>query len=183
MNKPYIFILLFFTVFFIKCNSSKDLITKSGGIESAIKNSIIDFTHSSIFKKKQAYEIYAEEINDEIYGINFNKIDVNKIFPRKEDSIGSFSAYFPSEYIIRGNKLFIWADSSKSLKIDIINKMSEYKIIDSTIVKTGGVQLFHINEKKKGLDYFFCKKDLRKYKKIKTNKALGHYPIPNLNCE
>ena len=40
-----------------------------------------------------------------------------------------------------------------------------------------------ISEKKKGALYYFCKNNLKNYKKVVTNRAMGWYKQPELECD
>ena len=154
----------------------------TGDLDTLIKNSINDYTRFNFSKKKEAYDVTIEETNDTIYQIIISKIDVNKISPWENDTIGNFSKFFPSKYVIKSNKLFIWADYTKALSIDLIKQMSNYKVIDSTYLKTGESPLFLINEKKKAMHYCFCKNDFTNFIKKKTNYRLRGNDLFNLRC-
>ena len=63
----------------------------------------------------------------------------------------------------------------------LINKLNQYNLIDS-IPSFAFAELIN-DDAKKGVDYFFCKKNLKKYKKVKTTKVLGRYAPPKMNCK
>ncbi len=42
---------------------------------------------------------------------------------------------------------------------------------------------FSIDDTQKGADYYLCKNDLSKYKRVITNIGLGYYKPPVLRCK
>ena len=66
----------------------------------------------------------------------------------------------------------------------MIAKLSKYRIIDSMNVNgfVGIPETTYVDDSKKGIDYFICKNNFLKYKKVTTNNAFDYSDIPNVNC-
>lgn len=182
MKTNYIYIIIF--IILGSCSSVKKNMTIKGNLNDAIENAILDLLHSNTFKKEQVFVIYTESINSDVYGISFMEAD-NKLLPNSNNKIGTNHPYFPTRYIVKNNKLFYWYDSNNFITKDLIDTLAKYNQIDSLnvekfvgIPKTSAL----INDSKKGIDYYFCKNNLVKYKKIITNKAIGYYKPPTLKC-
>jgi hypothetical protein len=89
---------------------------------------------------------------------------------------------FPTMLVETNGKLFFWYDDTKNVTDTIINTLYKYNFVDTMIVNAYIPDRI-INDAKKGADYYFCKSDLSKYKKVITNKAIGHYKPPKLKCK
>jgi hypothetical protein len=89
---------------------------------------------------------------------------------------------FPTGLIERNEKLFFWYDETKSVTDTIISTLYKHNFVDTMIVNVYIPDRI-INDAKKGANYYFCKNDLTKYKKIVTSRAIGHYKPPKLKCK
>ena len=90
--------------------------------------------------------------------------------------------HLPSRYIIKDGKLFYWFDDSYPLTQGMLDLLWKYNLLQDD---DGGLIIFldnPINDSKKGADYYFCKNDLSKYKRVVTNIGLGYYKPPKLKC-
>jgi len=199
MNR-YISILLLTTFFLMEsCGSFKKELFQTGGKEEAIKNAILDFSNTSSLYKKDTvfsvsfqdplYRMVLERIDDGnsewvegkpykgVIGISISA-DENKIFLPKDAKVGS-KGKLPSRYVEKEGKLFYWWDDNYPLKEEALAIFHKYNILQPDKISALD---FSINDAQKGLHYFFCKNDLSAYKKVTTNKALGYYDAPTLNC-
>lgn len=86
----------------------------------------------------------------------------NKVFRRKEDTIGAKSKYFPKTYFEYRGKLFVVYDSTEVIKQDFVNKLIDYNVLNSVYFNYTDkeifensieVPLFKINEKNRGKDF------------------------------
>jgi len=59
--------------------------------------------------------------------------------------------------------------------------MTKMNLIDTVIVGKFGFYS-KTDDAKKGVDYYFCKSNLKIYKRVNTTYALGYYDVPKLNC-
>ena len=109
----------------------------------------------------------------------------NKLLPGESNKIGTNIPYFPTRFLIYHEKLFYWYDSTNVITLELISVLSQYGHIDSLNVN-GFVGIpetsSEIDERKKAAHYYFCKKNLRKYKRVVTNIALNYYKPPKLKC-
>lgn len=62
--------------------------------------------------------------------------------------------------------------------------MSKYKQIDSTFVDKERTLInnYLIDDSKKAEDFYFCKENLKRFKKVRTSIATGYYDIPKVDC-
>nr|WP_321437746.1 hypothetical protein [uncultured Bacteroides sp.] len=108
---------------------------------------------------------------------------VDKIFIKPENKIGTNNdKTFPTNYFIRNGKLFLWYDPNKSISTELMSILIQYNHIDSLWRKEGNIPPYTIDDGKKGVLYYFCKKNLKNYKKTGSNTINRHYSTPKLNC-
>ena len=91
--------------------------------------------------------------------------------------VGS-KGYLPSRHIIKDGKLFYWFDDSYPLTQGMLDLLWKYNLLQDD---DGGLIIFldnPMNDSKKVSVYYFCKKDLSKYKKVSTNIGLCSYKPP-----
>jgi hypothetical protein len=179
MKQIIIFIII---TFFFGCTSLKPRLYKIGGQNEAVYNVVQDFLYTSkLSKKDTVFDILIEDLNKEILGISIIALN-DKIQPTPANKIGSNIKYFPTRYIEQENKLFLWYDSTSYLNDELVKKLSTYNRIDSINVN-GIVEIKgSIDDSKKAIDYYICKKNILIYKKVITRTAMGWYDPPNINC-
>jgi hypothetical protein len=182
-----LYLMLIFFVFLLgSCISWKKMIVAKGNQNDAVKNAIYDFLHSGNFSKKDSvFSIRLINLNDDALGVSIGAND-NKLLPGPDDKINTSHRGFPTKYFEQEDKLFYWYDSTSFITQDLIYILSKYHRIDSLNVNgfigipiTSG----HIDDSKKGTDYYFCKNNLQRYKKVRTRTAMGYYDPPKLNCK
>ncbi|GHV37011.1 hypothetical protein FACS1894178_8670 [Bacteroidia bacterium] len=187
----------------VKCNNN--------AIDFIIQKSIEDFNHLSLSKKDTIFSVHVmdsmEYFHTEILNTGNLKTVIRKVdsvytsflivsispviglkfYPsinHKKDT--NLHDFFPTDYISIDNTLFYWKDPLHNITSDIIKKLNEYNLIDSLFMQHEnfkGLIDLAIDEKAKGVSYFFCKNDLSKYKRVVTNRASGYYKPPKLNCD
>ncbi|MCY0979412.1 hypothetical protein PGH12_04660 [Chryseobacterium wangxinyae] len=173
-NYIYIIVLAFTAQ---NCSTWKKELIKTGNYEKAINNAIIDFCHtSSLAKKNDAFSIYYKEYNSGIIGVSILGDD-NKIYIVN----GSPTGGIEDQYTEFGKKLFYWYDDKKGRDPKIIEKLSEYKVIDSVKVLTEDMGYIR-DDAKKAVNYYFCKDNLSVYKKEMTSTAMPKQITNDLNC-
>lgn len=178
--------LVFFLV--LSCNSYQKSMMKEGNINNAIENLVIDFSQKEKNKINTVYKIRIDKKTHDLYKFNIGSED--KVYMYARVSIGSKAIGFPSKFLEVNKRLYIWEDSTQVVSKEIIEKLHEYKVLDSTLYKIDMGQLpqdktpvFTTDESKKNLNYFFCKKDISKFEKIKTNKFIRVPDYPKVSCE
>jgi len=178
--------LCFFTFIFTLggCASMKGGMTDKGDLNTAVHNAINDFLNS--VKKEKSDKIFyisAKSVNQDLFGVSFEATN-DKVVVITEDRVNFSYRALPAGYVDRDGRLFYWYDSTKQITAneEMISTLKKYNILDTLIVGAV-IPESTIAHGKKGTDYFFCKKNLLKYKKIRTSKALGFYPLPQINCE
>ncbi|MDR1553979.1 MAG: hypothetical protein LBS69_11055 [Prevotellaceae bacterium] len=192
--------LLTILVLFESCGTWKSTLVSSGDINDAINNIITDFLHTSKLNKKDTiFTFYISEYEDVVYNPENNEVVYipkkeetfiisigradNKIYPREENKVGTYDEIFPTRYTIRDGKLFYWSDTTQVITQEIISVLDKYNHIDFDWHKEYDVPPFVINDGAEGLVYYFCKNDLKNYKKKKSDNIRRHYRTPKLNCK
>jgi hypothetical protein len=186
------------------CSTFKQEMKQSGGQDEAVKNAIIDFSNSSkFFKRSTVFVAYvknpfyraklvridernSEWVNGELYNhiIGISMSEYRKAPPLDSTMIGKKVQGIPTRFWEKDDKLFLWFGNNYILTEELYALFKKYDLLlENTF--DGMVEYFEPSENSpmKGVDYFFCKNDLRKYKKVTTSKAIGYYDIPTLNCE
>lgn len=183
MKKAFLFLIIFSFSCSSKFNHKNDFYEK-GGVNEARMNSINDFAENSpLFKKDLVFSISESKLDSSLIVISILG-DENKLYPTIRNKIGSNSEEFPTRYIERKKKLFYWYDSNYKITNELIAKLSEYKQIDSSLVNQDNTLLGHyiVDDSKKGEDYYFCKNNLKTFKKVRTSIGTGYYAIPDVDC-
>lgn len=196
-------ILIFSFFLFASCVGYKKQLTKKIiDVEQARMIAIIDFANTY-----QTQEYYLEKrggkpfdifrIDDEIKSGDIVVIlitpAINGILPISlSNLIGKVPENnFPNRYKIIEDKLFVWKDSLTPLNKEILDVLNTYNILDSTDIKRElgllpddfeDTRMVITDRRLKGVDYYICKNNVDKYKKVLTNIAYGYYEPPNLNC-
>ena len=190
-------LLFLLTGFFLfSCSTWKESLVKEGGLEDAIQNAILDFSHTKklfnqdsvfylgvddplvIFKEGETRWI-PDKTHDEIIGISivgdsenlYHKSDVELKKPNENPRI-------PSRFVIHKEKLFLWYDDAQPITQELVDALSQFGL-----VRDNDEELFVvIDDGKKGANYYFCRNDLSRYKKVINNIAMGYYDMPKLSC-
>jgi len=211
-NKSKIFLTIveISVIAFISCSTSKITLIKNGeNIGDIAKfNAISDFSNTcKLFNNYSMFLIWFE---DSVFHLTYNKelqqwnrdeyyqniVSVHisphiickhceehcdKFLYTKETKVGS-KGKLPSRFFEKGNKLFFWWDDEYPLTEQMIAILRKYNLLYDDTEGLIGIPEFTIDEQIKGGDYYFCKNDLTKYKRVVTNIGFGYYKPPKLNC-
>lgn len=146
-----------------------------GDCTTAINNAVNDFYKtSSLFKKDISFSVSYRIVNSDIVEVdilgNSNKFYIDGDKPLNR---------LPTNFIEYNNKIFYWYDINNkgNSNAKVINKLQQYKLIE---YNTDIIE-HNIDDKKKGVSYYFCIKDLSRYKKIKSSSSKNK--IPKLSCK
>jgi len=192
--------ILLFMSLIISCKTFKGELLDRNDVNDAILIAINDFTHSNrLYKKNRVFKInhldtiHKMKLDGQswIPGEVYEGIKAVSIFPRPIENkllitsqaiVGSYGK-LPSKFIEIDDKLFFWWDDNSPLTKEALDIFSKYNLLQDD--EGGVIQLpdFIIDESQKGVDYYFCRNNLSKYKKVITNIAIGFYDIPKLNCD
>jgi len=172
------------SVLLMNCSSWKQTMVSKGIPEGAVHNAIIDFLHSGKFDKKDTvFKVRMKNIDQNIIAISIIA-DPNKINVITDDKINYNYKAFPTNYLERNGKLFYWDDSTQKVSPELISKLYKMNRVDTTIIgKNFNFPHRIYDDSKKAMDYYFCKSNLRIYKKVYSKIAIGWYEPPQLNCE
>ncbi|MEP1150342.1 MAG: hypothetical protein ABJH08_01330 [Balneola sp.] len=189
-----LFLLTIFLLF--SCSTWKESLVEKGDKEEAIQNAILDFSHTKrLFKQDSVFYIgvddplvifkegktrwHPHKTHDKIIGISivgdsenlYHKSDVELNKPNENPRI-------PSRFVIHNEKLFLWYDDTQQITQELVDAISQFGL-----VRDNDEELFVvIDDGKKGANYFFCRNDLSRYKKVINNIAIGYYDMPKLSC-
>lgn len=154
------------------------------GINDAIELAINDFLTSRLIKNDSRFSVTIHVDDEDVIILSIYGSDENKIFIGPDDKVGSVPYWFPTQYAEKEGKLFYWCDSTQVITNEIINVLAKFNHLDSTYVNgfNGDIPEFIINDSKKGADYYFCKKNLSRYRRVITNLSIGWYSPPKLDC-
>lgn len=174
--------ILFTSLICASCVQWKSMIVSNGGQQQAIENAITDFVHScSLFKQDSIFSVTMEDWGDVIVVGISGVIDENKLYTHSHIYVGAEAdsiGFFPSQFLVVNEKLFYWHDPKQKITQELFDVLYKYDRISTINWPT-----WTIDDAKKGADYYFCKNNLRKYKRVVTRTARGWYDSPKLNCK
>lgn len=171
--------------------------------ERAIHNAIIDFsTNCKLFKKDSVFDVsYEDSVFKEGVWVRVDEKSYKdgRTHIRKRGSFydgivavqisasADYKYYYseetktklPSRHLIINGKLFYWWDDNYPITEEMIAVLWKYNLLQTNFI----IPEFSIDESQKGADYYFCKSDLSKYKRVITNIGLGFYKPPKLKCK
>jgi hypothetical protein len=175
-----LFLLLFFLLF-ASCTTWRGALVSNGNLDDAINNTIADFLHTTKQKKTDTvFEITIKSIDEKIEMI-IGRAE-NKIYPRKENKVGTYDKIFPTRYTIKNGLLFYWRDTTQVITQDIISVFEEYNHIVFNWQDEYDLPPWVINDGYEGFVYYLCKNNLKNYKKKKTDVLGRRYRVPKLRC-
>lgn len=155
----------------------------NGNQNDAVQNAIIDFLHTErLSKKDRIFSVNVDTLSDKIIGISIIGFE-DKLVLHPENKIGTSHPYFPTKYLEKENKLFYWYDPESKITEELMLILSKYNKIDSSYVHGNYEFTIIFDDKKKGVDYYFCMNNLLTYKKVRTTVAIGWYDPPKLKCD
>ncbi|MGV8947175.1 MAG: hypothetical protein ACOH1N_12150 [Lutibacter sp.] len=196
--------LLSLLLLFGSCSAFKKELAQTGGQKEAIQNAILDFSNTSGLYKKDTvffvsfhdplYKMVLEETNEGngkwvegkpyqgIVAVNIGA-NYNKMLLTDSVKVGKKGVKIPTRYIEKDSKLFYWWDDNYPLTQEALDTFGKYNLLAENNLD-GVIEFydFKINDAQKGVDYYFCKNDLTQYKKITTDKGIGFYDAPSLDC-
>ncbi len=163
--------------------SSKNIMVAKGDQNDAVQNAISDYLHTeNLSKKDGVFSISIVNIDNKTIGITILGLS-RKLLPTTKDKIGTNNPGFPTRHLERDVKLFYWHDSMYAITSELIAALSKYHCIDSLNVNGfKGIPGAVAGDSKKAVDYYFCKCNLKEYKKVATTVAMGYYKPPKLKC-
>lgn len=182
MMKSYSYIIILFILFLSSCSAWKASLVSSGDQNDAVRNAITDFLHTEkLSKQDSVFSVSIDTVNSEILGIGILGYE-DKLILHPDNKIGASDPSFPTKYIEKENRLFYWYDPTSSITNDLMSVLLRYNKIDSSYVKGNYELSVRFDDSKRGVDYYFCKNNLVKYKKVVTSIAMGYYDPPKLKC-
>lgn len=174
INTMKIFLCLIILQVSLSCTAQDNMVSDSNDYSSAIKTAINDFYKtSSLLKDDNVFSVSYKNVDTNIIQVNVIG-NANKFYIENDKPLNKL----PTKYIEYNGKMFYWSDNDQNkLDSSIINKLRQYGLIE---YNTDIIE-YNIDDNKKGVSYFFCTKDLTKYKKIKSNLSINK--PPKINCK
>jgi|GEM_PF-5636334 len=167
---------------FLGCTTLTSLSSSKGDISDAIQSSIADFLHSnkSITTKDSVFSINVENVNENVLGIGIS-VERDKVALFTKNEVDYDYRFFPTRFYEHQDKLFYWKDSTVSVSNEIIKKLYKMNRVDTIIYQKFFPQRT-IDERQKVVHYYFCKKDLTRFRKKRISIANKNYEIPKISC-
>jgi len=106
---------------------------------------------------------------------------LNRYFYTAETRVGS-RGKLPSRHIIKDGKLFYWWDNDYPLTEEMLAVLWKYDLICVDTVGHFGFLNWTLDSRQKGMNYYFCRNDLSRFRRVVTNRAHGFYEPPRLRC-
>lgn len=199
MIKNQFFILLILPLVF-NCSTYKKQLISNGSKNQSIENAIIDFSHKNRLYRK--YMVFQVDFIDTLYRKKLEKVDgrnyrwvddrpyediyaisiapiTNEYIFLLSDSLGVGKEYLPSRFLEKEGKLFFWRDEEHSANDKTVEVFRKYKLLTEDYLNDSYI----VDDSQKCIDYFICRNNLTKYKKVITNKAIGYYDAPRIECD
>ena len=172
--KMKIFLCLIILQLSLSCTAPHHAVSVSNDYNTAINIAINDFYKtSSLMKDDKIFSVSYKNINNSIIQVNIIG-NANKFYIENNKPLNRL----PTKYIEYNNKIFYWSDDSQdNLDSSIINKLQQYGLIE---YNTDIIE-YNTDDKKKGVSYLFCKENLTRYKKIRSNLSI--IKPPEINCK
>jgi len=169
-KNKYLFLIII--LLSLSCTGQKKDFVSTGDYTVAISNAVKDFYKtSSLIKKDTVFSISHRILSSDIMEVSIIG-NPNKFYIDGDKPLNRI----PTNYIEYNGKIFYWYDDNQNnLKSDIINKLQQYRLIEYN----ADIIAYSRDDKKKGMNYYFCIKDLSKYKKTSSSKDI----IPNISCK
>ena len=182
MMKKYSYIIFTYIFIFCSCSAWKASLVSNGNQNDAVHNAITDFLHTEkLSKQNSVFSVSIDTVNNEMLGISILGYE-EKLILHPDYKIGARDPSFPTKYVEKENKLFYWYDPASSITNDLMSVLLKYNKIDSSYVEGNYELSLSFDDSKRGVDYYFCKNNLLKYKKVVSNIAMGYYDPPILMC-
>ena len=168
----------------------QSLIKGTGNLKMARINAIIDFSNKHYKKHSTFFVDNCSDKNNVLFCLdiipNLNKWSVDTVF-----KIGEYNRYFPNDFYIYKNKLFMWVDENKVYNKETVNVLNDFNILDSINYKIQIGEIspnqilpeFVIDHGLKSVNYFICKNDISKYKTVKSQWILEPNDFPIVKCD
>ncbi len=178
-----IFIRVTILLAIVSCSTPKRALTQSSSENDPIKNAIIDFSNTGkLYKKDSVFSVEMLGLSNDknVIAVRIGKNN-RKLLLTKDAKVGS-KGKLPSRYIEKDGKLFFWWDDDYILTAKALSIFNKYDLLQDD--KDGAIKIpdSFVDDSQKAVHYYFCKEDLSTYKKIITNKGIGYYDAPHLNC-
>ncbi|AZB08597.1 hypothetical protein EG344_06950 [Chryseobacterium sp. G0162] len=172
--KMKIFLCLIILQLSLSCTAQNNTVPVSDSYNTTVKKAIDDFYKtSSLLKYDKIFSVSYKNIDQNIIQVNIIG-NPNKFYIENDKPLNRL----PTKYVEYNGKIFYWSDNSQDkLDSSVINKLGQYGLIE---YNTDVIE-YNIDDKKKGVSYFFCMKDLTRYKKITSNISITQ--PPKINCK
>ena len=164
------------------CSPWKETLVAQGDQYDAVANSVRDFLrHGRYSQHDRVFSVSIKSLPDGLLGVSIYP-DSNKVLVSTEDRISFSYRGFPTRYMEQDGKLFYWDDSTSQVSPDLVAALMRHRLVD-TMVLNVYIPERYIDHAKKSVDYYLCPTNLRRYKKVRTTRAIGYYPSPTLECK
>ena len=177
--------LFFIFLLLVSCSTSRwnESLVSTGNMDVVVENVIIDFIHTAkLAKNNSVFNVSLIDIDQDILMIGIT-IPSDVIHPSCKNKVGTYDDVFPTQFIIKENKLFYWNDSTVAITQEIIDVLKRYNHIDFSWVDLPYEMIYVVHDDGiEGIVYFICKKNYNNYKKTGISNIAKQYINPKLKC-
>lgn len=166
--------------------------------EAAVQIAIENYLRCRFSKNYNAFFLMVDEyseyapykVSDDITVISIAPATFKVHITPSVDTIGS--VFIPTRHIIKDGKFFYWYDPNYGLTEEMVKLLFQYGIADSIDLLDPSVTLDDYTDnyihypdkvKTKGVNYYCCRKNPTKYKRVITKMATGWYEPPKVKCK
>lgn len=176
-------LIIYALTYLTACASYKESLVKVGDHSDAINNAIIDFSNTTkLYSKNRIFNASLYESQDEDLLIVRIGINNMKLLLTDKVEVGKIGGKIPTMFIEQEMKLFFWYDDNYPLTKEALEIYAKYDLLQDDENGVIKIPAMVINDSQKAAHYYFCKENLRSYKKVITNRAIGYYKAPAVNC-
>jgi hypothetical protein len=194
---------LIILILLASCTPFKRALTKTGNLNEAIQNALLDFSNTRrLHKKDVVFSVHHadtlfrmvlqktnggyEWVNGWIYqgimAVTITGSSDNRLLLTANAKVGS-KGELPSRFFEKNGKLYYWWDNDYPLTQEALAVYQKYNLLQDDLGGLITIADFVLDDAKKGAHYYFCRHDLTKYKRVITNKGIGYYDAPNVTCK
>lgn len=166
------------------CGSSAKVMERNLEQRDPIQIAIEDFSQNcSLYKKDSVFSVrlLQPRNNDEKIIVRVGR-NYKKMLLKSSSTVGS-RGQLASRYIEKNGKLFFWWDDNYALTEDALAVFRKYNLLqddeDGFLKMSDFITTKSISE----AHYYFCKERFTGFKRVVSNKGVGYYTPPKLECD
>jgi hypothetical protein len=183
MNQLITYLFCGSNLFILGCKGQLESAKQYTGISDSILVSITDFTNGSgLYEKDSVFVVRSKELSNypDLFVVTIGRA-TSKLLMTKADKVGQVGK-LPTRYFEKDRKLFYWWDETTPLTQGALDLYMKYNMLQFEEEGKISSPETIFNKNKEGAHYYFCKNNRAKFKRKITDKGIGYYKPPKLNC-